>query len=52
MGSDCGGRRGGLSGKYSSRNSRMAIDWRMMTSSPVGEVNDRVGTLADGLWVM
>lgn len=44
-----GGRRRGVSGKYSSKNSRIAIDCLIMTVSPEKVVNDRVGTLALGL---
>ncbi len=50
IGSEGEGSRCGVSGKYSSRNSRIGIDCRITTCSPEVVVTLRVGTLADGLW--
>lgn len=52
MGSFAGGSRGTLSGKYSSKNSRIAMDCRMRISWPALSVKESVGTLADGLYVL
>lgn len=48
-GSEGGGNRGVVSGKYSSRNSRMAMDCRMMMGDePSAGVIVNVGTVAHG----
>jgi len=49
VGSSFGGRSCVVFGKYSSRNSRIAIDCRIIIGSPDEGVMVRVGTLADGL---